>query len=274
MGRKGKYKLLVTDVDGTLEGRGGHIASDDREALGELRDCGIGIALSTGRVPLACQSIIQQLSLDGHHIFSDGALVSDGSGEKRVFTHALNDEVVRETVDFARSRGVYLELSTANKYFVEHVTEATIIHQGLMNFKPAVVDFTSIIGQESFIKENLIRVRPEDDAGINDFWRHFEHQLHIERVWIPHYPSVDFINVVAPGVSKGSALEELTKHLGISTEEVMAVGDGMNDISLLSSAGLSVAMGSAPEEVKAAADYITLDTEHHGLAHAIRKFLL
>jgi len=66
----------------------------------------------------------------------------------------------------------------------------------------------------------------------------------------------------------------LAAHLGISLDEVMAVGDGTNDIPLLTSAGLAVAMGDAPTEVKAVADYITLDIDHNGLAAAIKKFLV
>ncbi len=63
-------------------------------------------------------------------------------------------------------------------------------------------------------------------------------------------------------------------HLGVSLAEVVAVGDGTNDISLLSTAGFAVAMGNAQDEVKKVADYVTLDVEHSGLAAAINKFLL
>ena len=56
--------------------------------------------------------------------------------------------------------------------------------------------------------------------------------------------------------------------------EIMAIGDGANDISLLSSVGLAIAMGNAPDEVKAVADYVTLDVDHSGVAAAINKFLL
>ena len=80
--------------------------------------------------------------------------------------------------------------------------------------------------------------------------------------------------MLAPGVSKGRALEALASYLGISLAEVMAIGDGINDIPLLSVAGLAIAMGNAPDEVKAVADYITLDVDHSGVAAAIEKFLL
>ena len=80
--------------------------------------------------------------------------------------------------------------------------------------------------------------------------------------------------MLAPEVSKGKALRALASHLGISLTEIMAIGDGTNDISLLDSVGLAIAMGGAPDKLKAVADYITLDVDHSGLAAAINKFLL
>jgi hydroxymethylpyrimidine pyrophosphatase-like HAD family hydrolase len=66
----------------------------------------------------------------------------------------------------------------------------------------------------------------------------------------------------------------LASHLGISLAEVVAIGDGINDLPLLSVAGLAIAMGNAVDEVKAMADHVTLDIDHSGVAAAIRKFLL
>jgi len=77
----------------------------------------------------------------------------------------------------------------------------------------------------------------------------------------PSYPEVDFINVLAPDVSKGQALEALASHLEISLTEVIAIGNGTNDISLLEKAGMAVAMGNSPDELKAVADYVTLDID-------------
>ena len=78
----------------------------------------------------------------------------------------------------------------------------------------------------------------------------------------------------APGVSKGRALGALASHLGVALDEVIAIGDGSNDVPLLSLAGVAVAMGNAPEEGKAVADHVTLDIEHSGVAAAIERFLL
>ena len=83
-----------------------------------------------------------------------------------------------------------------------------------------------------------------------------------------------FIKIIDTDVSNGEALTTLASFLGIAIEEVMAVGDGLNDIPLLKAAGLAVAMGNAFPEVKEVADYVTLDIDHSGLAAAIDRFLL
>lgn len=78
----------------------------------------------------------------------------------------------------------------------------------------------------------------------------------------------------APGISKGRGLMALAERLGLALDEVMAVGDSGNDLTMLEAAGLGVAMGNATEEIKQAADVITADNNHDGVAEAIEKYVL
>jgi len=114
----------------------------------------------------------------------------------------------------------------------------------------------------------------EERAKADSFRLHFKDSLSFSVTKTPAYPEVDFINVLAPGVSKGKALEVLASHLGIALTEVIAIGDGANDVSLLAKAGLAIAMDNATAELKAGADHVTLDVDHNGVAAAINKFLL
>jgi len=269
-----KYKLLVVDVDGTLLGRDGSISVENREALAKARQSGIMVSLSTGRVPHACLNIINQLSLDGLHIFFDGALVSNLNQSEEVYVQPLNKLILRQAVEFARSNDIYLELYSATHYFVERETWGTEIHRQFFDLEPIVTDFTELLNQERIIKAELMTSSPEEVAQANSFYLQFHDRLHFSWVSTPAYPGIDFINVVDPGVSKGEALAALVSHLGISMTEVMAVGDGTNDIPILSSVGLAIAMENAPDEVKAIAHYVTLDVDRGGLAAAIRRFLL
>jgi Cof subfamily protein (haloacid dehalogenase superfamily) len=267
-----KYKLLMVVIDGTLLGRERIISAENKQALDEARRLGVGVALSTGRAFLACRSILDQLALDGYHIFFDGALVS-GWGEE-VYAEPLDKGVVGEAVEFAHRHKIDFELHSGTRYFVERETWSTDAHRKFFGIEPSIVDFTELWERERIIKGGLASVNPEQMAKAREFYTRFEDRLHFSIARSPAFPDVEFTNVVALKVSKGRALEALTAHLGISLSEVMAVGDGTNDITLLSRAGLAVAMDNAPDEVKAVADHITLDADQNGLAAAIERFLL
>jgi len=269
-----KYKLLVVDVDGTLLDKDGSISAEDREALARVCQLGIQVSLSTGRVVQACLGIINQLSLDGYHMFFDGAVVSKADGGSEIYVQPINQEVVKQAVEFAHRHDIYLELFSSTHYFVEQESWFSQIRREFFGIEPTVVDFTDLWRRERIVKAQLIASSPEEAAKAEKFYTHFDGKLRFSWAKTPAYPNIDFINVIAPEVSKGKALEALALHLGISLDEVMAVGDGTNDIPLLTSAGLAVAMGDAPDQVKAVADYITLDIDHNGLAAAISKFLL
>jgi len=116
------YKLLVVDIDGTLLGKDGSISDRDREALTRVSDSGIHVSLSTGRVVQACLKIISQLSLDGEHIFFDGALVYDPGKNKEIYVKPINEEVLRQAIEFVHLNDIYLELYSATHYFTERET--------------------------------------------------------------------------------------------------------------------------------------------------------
>jgi len=269
-----KYKLLVVDVDGTLVDKNGSISAEDRETLAKVRQRGIQISLSTGRAAQACLGILDQLSLDGYHMFFDGALVIEPRQCIEIYVQPIDSAVAKEAIEFAHRNDIYLEFFSATHYFTEYESRFSEIRRSFFGIEPTVVDFTDLWKRERIVKAQLIASSPQEAAKAEKFYNHFEGSLHFSWARTPAYPSIDFINVIAPEVSKGKALEALASHLGVSLDEVIAVGDGTNDIPLLTSAGLAVAMGDAPDQVKAVADYITLDIDHNGLAAAIEKFLL
>ena len=268
------YKLLVMDIDGTLVGKDGNILAEDREALSRVCGQGIKVSLSTGRAVQACSGVLQELSLDGYHIFCDGALVYDPSHQSEVYVRPLDKVVMRRAIEFARLNDISLDFYSKTHYFVERETWSAIVHRDFFGIPPVIVDFDTLWEREVIIKGGLVAISPQEAAKARFFHREFGDNLHFSWVTTPSYPGVDFINVVAPGVTKGEALKALASHLGIALDEVIAVGDGNNDISLLSSAGLGVAMGNATDRAKEVADYVTLDVERGGVAAAIRKFLL
>ena len=268
------YKLLVVDIDGTLLDKNGAISAEDKDALARAGDLGIQVSLSTGRVIQACSGIINQLSLDGYHMFFDGALVANPGKGEEVYVKPVSEECVRQAIEFAHRNEIDLDLYSATRYFIERETWATDIRRQFFGLQPTIVDFSQLWQRERIIKGTLVVFSAEEKARADSFYLHFKSSLNFSWTKTPAYPGVDFINVIAPEISKGKALEALASFLGIPLTGVIAIGDGANDISLLSKAGLAIAMGNATDEVKAVADYVTLDVDHSGVAAAINRFLL
>jgi hypothetical protein len=268
-----EYKLLVVDIDGTIVDGNGAISDEDEKALAGAAADGVIVSLSTGRITKACRKIIERLSLDGHHIFFDGALVSDPSQNEEIYCRPIEGELIKQAVEFARANDIYLELYTGKQFFAERKNWSDEVHYNFFGVASTITDFSGIWRRERIIKAELVVREQGEREKYELFKKEFKGRLHFSIARSPAFPEIDFINIVNLGVSKGEALKKLASFLGISTKEVIAIGDGLNDISLLETAGLAVAMGNAFPEVKRVADYITLDVDHSGVAAAVRKFL-
>ncbi len=269
-----RYQLLVVDIDGTLVNKDGTLSAEDRDAIIRAGASGIRVSLSTGRVAQSSLTFIRQLALDGYHVFADGALVSNPSNGKEVYAEPITQETVRQIVKCAHQYETIVELYSASQYFVERESWASDIRRRFFGLESTVVDFGGIWQRERIIKGTITARSAEEKAKAAAFCRHLAGSLNFSWTKTPAYPDIDFINVLAPRVSKGMALEALASHLGIALTEVVAIGDGPNDVSLLLKAGLAIAMENAAPEAKAVADYVTLDVDHNGVAAAIKKFLL
>ncbi len=268
------YKLLVVDIDGTLVGRDGSILAEDREALARVCDLGITVSLSTGRAVQSCVRVLDELGLDGYHIFCDGALVYGPAYQKEIYARGLDRAVLKRAVEFAHTHEIGIDFYSATQYFVERETWSAVVHRDFFGISPTITSLDEICEREVIIKAGLVATSPEEVARARRFHLEFDDHLCFSWVTTPSYPGIDFINVLAPGVSKGRGLEVLTAHLGITPAETVAIGDGNNDISLLSSAGLAIAMGNATSGAKAVADYVTRDVEHGGVAAALNELVL
>jgi Cof subfamily protein (haloacid dehalogenase superfamily) len=270
-----KYKLLVSDIDGTITDGNGVISDVDFKAVRDLQQAGITLSLCTGRAARGCQKVLERLSPDGFHIFFDGALVCNADQSVVIYARPITKDLLMEICDIAHSYGMTLELFSKAQFFVECESPLAKVHSELMNFNCTATNFTTLYNRESIIMGCLV-IPAVEEKKFKLLFSKFEKNLKVKFSWAmnPAQPNIRFANIIMNDVSKGKALEALCSHMGLKIEETAAIGDGVNDISLLSAAGLALAMQNAPPELKAVADYVTGDIEHHGFAQAVRKFLL
>ncbi len=268
-----KYRLLVVDVDGTLVDKEGKISAVDAQAIAKAQSAGVQVSLSTGRVIRACRRIIEELSLEGHHIFYDGAVISDPVKNDVIYMKTIDEAVVRRVVEFSRANKIYLELYTTEKFYAERTNWSDIVHRNYFGVDPVIEDLDKICECHKIVKAELISRSKEEDEQVQMFKREFNGFLRFSPAHSPAHPDIEFMNIVDPGVSKGNALRFFIDYFGLDRDEVLAIGDGLNDVPLFEAAGTKVAMGNAYEELKSLADDITLDVENGGVAAAIDKYL-
>jgi len=272
--KNNKYKLLVVDIDGTILDTNNRISDIDKQALKEVVDSGTPVALSTGRVVQASLRFLKQLELDGYHMFFDGALVYSPEKDEEVYVDPINADIIGEMIEFSRLIQLDFDLYSITHFFAERESRSTDIRRDFFKLDATIIDFREIQHKERFIKGTLVVSSTEEKRKARNFVDHFNDKLNFSWTKTPAYPDVDFINIIANDVSKGKALKALTSFMGISLNDVAAIGDGMNDIPLLTSSGMAIAMANAPDAVKAIADHVTSDVDHQGVAEAVRKYIL
>ncbi len=267
------FRLLVVDIDGTLLNRYGAIAAADRQALARAAAAGIAVSLSTGRVVDACRTIFAELSLDGYHTFFDGALVADPHSGDEVYVQPVPSEIIREITDFIKGREMILELNSSTHCFAARESWAVDVRRKFFGLEPIIGSFDGLWQTERIIKATAIVRTAEERAGFEAFRDHFGGRLSYSWTKNDIARDADFINIIARGVSKGRALRELAGFLGVSLDQVAAIGDGGNDRSMLEVAGLGIAMGNSSDELKATADLVVADVESNGVADAVARLL-
>ncbi|MFA5628805.1 MAG: HAD family hydrolase [Dehalococcoidales bacterium] len=269
-----KYKLVAVDVDGTLVDKNGKVSQVDILAIAKAQSKGIQVSLATGRVIKACRRIIEEVSLGGHHIFYDGAVVTDPVADDTVYIKTINEGVLRRAIEFARANEIYLELYTTEKFYAERTNWSDVVHRNYFGVDPIIEDLDKICECHKIVKAELISRSKQEDAQIEMFKNEFNGLLRFSSAHSPAHPDIEFVNIVDPLVSKGEALRALGEHLQIKKEEILAIGDGLNDLPLFEAAGTRVAMKNAYDVLKAEADDITNDVENGGVAAAIEKYIL
>ena len=267
------YKLIAIDLDGTLVDCNGMIAEEDKAAVKRLKQNFVQVMLCTGRIFQTTAPFIEELGLlNTPHIMFDGALIRALLGRSAKYQLPLQPDVVKEATEYCRAQDIYLELYSRDTFFAERENWSDDIHRHFFRVEPTIVNFDGIWDKEDLLKAEMVVGSIDDARKAKNFADHFNGRLSFSVAHTPAYPEVEFLNITHPEVSKGAALKIMANDMGIHKSEIVAIGDGMNDISLFKEVGHPVAMGNATDEVKQFCEYTTLDIEHHGVAAAISHY--
>lgn len=252
--------MIMLDVDGTLISFETHrMPQSAVAALQKAHDKGIKIVIATGRATADLHEI-NAVSYDGI-IALNGAdcVFTDGTILKR---YPIAKEDFRKAMEIAKEFDFPVAIELDEGVFVNRLTPAVVHLAKIVEHPvPAVVNI-----EEMFERQECCQLCFYFDQETEQKVMPLLPNLSASR-W---YPSFADINVA--GVSKATGLSAFAKHYGIDVSEIMAFGDGGNDISMLKAAGIGIAMGGASETVKASADFVTDTVENDGIRKALQYF--
>lgn len=268
------YEMIVLDLDGTLTNRDKVITPRTKAALMEAMERGKKVVLASGRPTYGVMPLARELKLaeyGGYILAYNGGVIMDCQTEELVFSrmlpveanHRIIELALKNRVDFLTYDGeVILTSNEENPYAkIESGINHLRLHQLEIDEFFARVDFA--VPKFLFVDDGdyLASVEPKVKAALGKNFSVYRSEPY-------------FLEILPQGVDKAQSLERLLEVTGIKREEMIACGDGYNDLSMIKFAGLGVAMENGVLPVRKAADYITASNNEDGVGLVVEKFML
>ncbi len=271
-------KLIGLDLDGTsLNVTGTAFTDITKNVFEKARSKGIDIVIATGRPYHSLPQDIFALDMIEYVVTSNGAMVYDLVNDKIIQKRYIKSSVIESLVKIFKSNDCIIDVFVEGKAFISEKDYENIMN-GVTNFRPKEYikrTRTPVADIYEFMIDNKDRI---ENISIN--YMEIKNKTIMENILseiedITLTSSVPTNNEIgAKEVNKAKGLNDILKLKGLTYDNLMAVGDNPNDISMVKSAKIGVAMGNASQKLKDVADYITLTNKEDGVAKAIEKLVL
>lgn len=267
------YKLIAVDLDGTLVRNDQSISQRTVDTLIRVQEMGVKVAVASGRPTFGTAHVAETLRLDefGGYVMSyNGGEIYDWGTKSLLHAQTLDENVIPYLYMCAREHGMPI-MTYIEKEVVSEVDNNEYIQYSVMRNRMTlrkVDDFVKAVEGAGIVKciivgspillpalETKMQERLKGKAGV------FRSEPF-------------FLEIVPMGIDKGKGLSILLDKIGMKKSEIIAFGDGYNDTSMLQFAGMGIAMGNAAEEIKKAADMVTLSNNDDGVAIALEKLII
>ena len=257
-------RLIALDVDGTLLNDDHQLSANNIRTLRRAAEQGIKIVLCTGRGSMSAKPIMDELGLEGVMITHNGAAVTDTNGNVlHEFTFHVRE--VEDLIRYCREHGIHYDPNTSTRMLLDQMpADARKMYDAFMAEPEMVEDVLQV--NDPLVKICIFGSDEQMDQVERD-WPDDQQALRFLR-------SGDcFVDVMRPDVSKGIALMKLAEIWQVDRSEILAMGNYYNDIEMLRFAGIGIAVANSPDEVKQAADEVTVSNNEDAVHVALSKHL-
>ncbi len=279
-------RLVASDIDGTIIGENNHITSQNLKAIQDMRQSHIDFTICTGKPYSMVKNFCENLHAS-YGIFGNGNQIMDLKTGKEIFRKTLTQEEMNTCISLAKKENLHVHLYTENE-----VITPELLYMDLRNFilKDSLfhsdLQFKIVPNIQEYINQNqptvfkLIISSPFNLSNLQEelnqkmdltIYRINKSQEYKDKVINKEY---EYLDITPSRTNKSEALETLSKYLKLSSSEVMAIGDNLNDIDMIQNSGVGVAVANAYDAVKQVANYTTTNSvDDSGFAEAVYKYI-
>lgn len=267
-----EYQVIVLDLDGTLTNKDKIITPKTKEALMRIQKMGKKVVLASGRPTKGISHLAEELELKqyGGYILSfNGGMMIDCATGETVFSRLLPVETNARIVELAMENRVDIltyegeEIITNNRECPYAKTESRINS----------MDIREVDHMEEYVKFPVPKFLMLEDGNYLGLVEP-KVKAALGKNFSVYRSEPFFLEILPKGIDKAQSLERLLEILGLKREEMIACGDGYNDLSMIQFAGLGVAMENGVLPVRQAADFVTRSNNDDGVAYVVEKFML
>lgn len=261
-----KYKLVALDLDGTLLNDKSVVSEFTKKTLQKLNNSGIYIIIATGRSYTSLKPIISELGLIHPIICYNGAMIRNGVNDKIIMNSSVPDEVSRALIDISRREHIHFHGFINGEFHYENDSKSSTTYQKLSGLTGVISNFDNYkelsFTKCMFIGDNVKLLTIEKEIT----------SLYEKKSYIA-FSKPTFLEIMNFNASKANALSSLATGYGIKRDEIIAFGDGLNDLEMLEFAGKGVVMKNGYESLKSMFEVSEYTNSEDGVAKYLEKLL-
>lgn len=287
------YKLIAIDLDGTLLNSYGEITKKNKDAIEYALEKGTEVVLASGRDPKTMEKISKELGIEKFLIAGNGATVYDIKAETNIYENFLEIDKALEIIDICKDNSIFFSVYTTEGIITENINYNIKVFNNENSYKPNKKRTTIEIVRDIYQyvedkKPNILKIIVCDESKIifNNIIEKLKNVRDVEVLNVEHMSrkiirigteehkiEYYYTEVTNKDANKWPAIQFLTKKLKIKDEEVICIGDNMNDLEMVKNAGLGVVMKNSALEKLDIADFVTEDNNSDGVGNAIYKYI-
>ncbi len=288
------YKMIAIDLDGTLLNSYGQVSEKNKELLNKAMQKDINIVIASGRSTNSVKNIANELGVNSYIICGNGSLIYDLKKDEIIYDKFIDKKKVLQIIKICEANSIYYNIYTESMVIAKTLHNNVLFyHQenaGKADSKKTKINIVQDIYKyvEEMENQNILKITISDNDNVifNGIIKKLREIKDIDVLDVAHmsrkiikYGTEEisleyyYTEITNQNVDKWYAIEYLIDKLGIKKEEVMTIGDNVNDKIMIENAGLGVAMGNSAPYIKEVADVVVSDNNQDGVAEAIEKVL-